>query len=58
MATIAIQHRVKKVKTFNEISAQCERIFTLHISNGCGTEKMFEMVEEIFFKALKKNGGY
>jgi hypothetical protein len=56
MTTIKIKQ--KRVKTFNDISVQCERIFTLHISNGCGTEKMYEMVEEIFFNVLKKNGGY
>lgn len=54
MTTITI----KRTKTFNEISIQCERIFTLHISQGYGTDKMFQKCETIFFKVLKKNGGY
>lgn len=58
MTTIAIQHRVKRVKSFKDISIQCERIFTLHISNGYGTEKMYHMCERLYFKALQKNGGY
>ena len=47
--------RVKRIKTFNDISLQCERIFTLHIK-GYGSNKMYEVCEEIFFKVLKKNG--
>ena len=47
--------RIKRVKTFNDISLQCERIFTLHI-HGYGSDKMYEVCEEIFFKVLKKNG--
>jgi hypothetical protein len=56
MTTITI--RQKRVKSFKEISIQCERIFTLHISKGCGTDKMFETCESIYFKVLQKNGGY
>ena len=56
MTTITIKQ--KRVKSFNEISIQCERIFTLHVSKGLGTDKMYDMVEKIFFKVLKKNGGY
>lgn len=53
-----IQHRIKRVKSFKEISIQCERIFTLHISNGYGTEKMYQKCETLYFKVLQKNGGY
>ena len=56
MTTITI--RQKRVKSFKEISIQCERIFSLHISNGCGTDKMFETCERLYFKVLQKNGGY
>jgi len=55
MATIIIKQ--KREKTFKDISIQCERIFTLHI-NGYGSEKMYKMVEEIFFNVIEKNGGY
>ena len=36
------------MKTFKEISAQCERIMSLYLK-GYGTKKMIEKVEEIFF---------
>lgn len=38
------------MKTFKEISAQCERIAKLYLK-GYGTQKMIEKCEEIFFKA-------
>ena len=44
-----------RTKTYNEISIQCERIFTLRME-GFGTDAMFERVETIFFKVLSKNG--
>lgn len=49
---------MKRIKSFNEISMQCERIFTLHISKGFGTEKMFQFCEMVYFKVLSLNGGY
>ena len=55
MATIIIKQ--KREKTFKDISIQCERIFTYHIK-GYGTEKMYSLAEEIFFKVVQKNGGY
>ena len=55
MATIIIRKR--ETKSFKTISIQCERIYTLHLK-GYGSEKMLQMVEEIFFKAMQKNGGY
>lgn len=47
----------KNKKSFKEISVQCERIFTMHL-HGYGTDTMIEKCETIFFKAMKKNGGY
>lgn len=44
-----------KIKTFKEISLQCERIFNLHVC-GFGTDRMFEMCEQIYFRLLAKNG--
>lgn len=44
-----------KVKTFKEISVQCERIFTMHLK-GYGTSHMIEICETIYFKLLKTNG--
>lgn len=38
------------MKTFKEISAQCERIAKLYLK-GYGTKRMYEKVEEIFFRA-------
>lgn len=38
------------MKTFKEISAQCERIAKLYYQ-GFGTKKMIEKCEEIFFAA-------
>lgn len=49
--------KIKRIKSFNDISIQCERIFSLHL-HGYGTEQMIEKCEAIFFKAMKKNGGY
>ena len=40
------------MKTFKEISAQCERIARLYLK-GYGTKKMIERVEEIFFAAYQ-----
>lgn len=37
------------MKTFKEISQQCERIASLYLK-GYGTKKMIERVEDIFFK--------
>ena len=55
MKTITI--RQKRVKTFKDISIQCERISTMYL-NGHGTDKMYEMVQDIYFKVVKANGGY
>ena len=55
MTTITITQ--KRIKTFNDISIQCERIFTLRMK-GFGTDAMLERVETIFFKVMEKNGGY
>ena len=44
-------------KTFQQISDQCEKIFTLSVM-GYGTKRMLEICETIFFNALKENGGY
>ena len=52
-----IQVTSKRVKTFQQISIQCERILTMHF-HGYGTKTMIERVETIFFKEMKKNGGY
>lgn len=46
---------MKKVKSFSEISMQCERIFMLHMM-GFGTERMFSMCEVLFFRVLALNG--
>lgn len=43
---------IRKMKTFKQISAQCERISRLYLQ-GFGTKKMIEKVEEIFFNAYK-----
>lgn len=40
------------MKTFKQISAQCERIANLYLK-GYGTKKMYERVEEIFFRIYK-----
>ena len=37
------------MKTFNEISAQIERIERLYYNFGCGTKKMLETAERFFF---------
>lgn len=55
MTTITITHELRKIKSFRDISLQCERIFTLHI-NGYGTDKMYRLCESIYFKVLEKNG--
>ena len=55
MTTIQIKQR--RIKTFKDVSIQCERIFTLH-NNGYGTANMIERCEIIFFSQMKKNGGY
>ena len=47
----------KRTKTFKDVSVQCERIITMHLQ-GFGTDAMLEKVEKIFFKVMKKNGGY
>ena len=54
---ITIQVTSKRVKTFQDVSIQCERILTMHF-HGYGTKTMIERVETIFFEMLKKNGGY
>ena len=56
MAT-AITIRERKVKTFKDVSIQLERIVTLYM-NGYGNDRMMGFCEEVYFKALKKNGGY
>lgn len=56
MATTIII-RKRETKTFKDVSIQCERIYTLHLK-GYGTDTMIDKVEEIFFKAMEKNGGY
>lgn len=38
------------MKTFKQISKQCERIARLYLK-GYGTKKMYENVEDIFFRA-------
>ena len=38
------------MKTFKQISDQCERIARLYLK-GFGTEKMIKKVEDIFFNA-------
>lgn len=40
------------MKTFKQISDQCERIAKLYYK-GFGTRKMIEKCEEIFFNAYK-----
>ena len=55
MKTIEI--RQTKVKTFKDISIQCERIITLNLK-GYGTSKMMQVVETVYFNVLKENGGY
>ena len=52
-----IQVTIKREKTFEDVSIQCERIITMHL-HGYGTKKMIERCETIYFKLLKKNGGY
>lgn len=37
------------MKTFKQISEQCERIAKLYL-RGYGTKRMYEKVEEIFFR--------
>lgn len=37
------------MKTFKQISDQCERIMRLYLA-GYGTSKMLKEVEEIFFR--------
>ena len=37
------------MKTFEQISQQCERIANLYLK-GYGTKKMLERAEDIFFK--------
>ena len=54
---ITIQVTSKRVKTFQDVSIQCERIITMHL-HGYGTDKMIKRCETIYFKLLKKNGGY
>lgn len=56
MTTIVIRQR--REKSFKDISVQCERIFTLHINGGFGTNEMFHKCETLYFEVLKKNGGY
>lgn len=41
------------MKTFRQISAQCERIMSLYLK-GFGSKKMIEKVEEIFFSAYSE----
>ncbi len=36
-------------KTFNQISAQIERIYRLYYNFGCGSAKMLEKAESFFF---------
>lgn len=43
------------MKTFKEISAQCERIMDLYLK-GYGTKKRIEKVEEIFFRIYNLSG--
>lgn len=47
---------MKRIKSFQEISKQCERIFTLYIKYNCGTERMFAFCEEVYFKLLNQYG--
>lgn len=49
-ATIAKTFILTIMKTFKQISDQCERIAKLYMK-GFGTKKMYEKVEEIFFTA-------
>ena len=53
MATITI--KIKRTKTFNDISVQMERIYTLNF-NGYGSDRMLEKCEKIFSELLKKHG--
>lgn len=41
------------MKTFNEISAQIERIERLYYDFNCGTMKMLETAERFFFSRQK-----
>lgn len=36
------------MKTFNQISAQLERIYDLYYKFNCGTKKMLETAESFF----------
>lgn len=40
------------MKTFKEISAQCERIMSLFLK-GYGTRKMIEKTEQIYFNLYR-----
>ncbi len=55
MTTIVLRQR--KVKTFKEVSVQMERIVTLYYK-GYGSERMFHICEDIYFREYHKNGGY
>lgn len=54
--TATIIFKQRKTKSFKDISLQCERIFTLHINKGFGTNKMFNTAENIYFRMLQSNG--
>lgn len=43
------------MKTYKQISAQCERIISLYLK-GYGTKRMYEKVEGIFFKVYYTAG--
>lgn len=45
------------MKTFNQISAQIERIERLYYNFGCGTKKMLETAER-FFNSQQNLGLY
>ena len=42
------------MKTFKQISAQCERIMSLYLK-GYGSKNMLEKVEDIFFRVYNEN---
>ena len=46
---------IKRNKTFNEISIQCERISTLYLK-GYGTDKMLQKCENIYMKIVAQKG--
>lgn len=40
----------KTTKTADEIKRQLERLFKLHFTYNCGTEKMWEKIDEIGYR--------